>query len=561
MADALDALWQAAHDCHLHVEAGDLGRLGPVLRALEGTEHPVARAWVLALRAQLVLMLPRYGAVPRLSRIEDFVEGPPRARAGAIRAARDGLLAALLAFDAPAVTAYAKVAAQLVPGLSDGDVLTTEMCGAWQHFTSKQFEDCENRCAEIIARAPKLNAARTMVEAQALRALCRLLDDTTEQALALGRRASLAARSEGIPHAEFLAHGVLARSRRYAGQSHLALRILEALRPVVTAPWRGWLAWEWLMSGGDPASALRDLDSTASNFATDSARTLAALLQAAMSKEGSAAGELLETLGTRATFAMIEHDATCLVAAASPNTPSPSTEVEAWRYGAQNAMPRALDGLRLRGDGGQDEESAAAYVLYTAEGRGSRVLHWGLSSAPTGGALRIKQSKRAQGRVETVLSVLALAGPTGLEESECFAATYGFPFVPELHRGVFEVLLHRARATLGDAGSIHKHDERLELRSEGSLIIPDPRVSQLTRDRVLRVLSEKGQASAKEMAKHLGISLRSAQGALAQLSEQGACETQKQGRSVAYVVEDTVFSEPTLRLRADQLTGLTTFEP
>jgi hypothetical protein len=52
--------------------------------------------------------------------------------------------------------------------------------------------------------------------------------------------------------------------------------------------------------------------------------------------------------------------------------------------------------------------------------------------------------------------------------------------------------------------------------------------------------------------------LRAAQAALSELSETGACAAQKDGRSVAYVVEDTVFSEPSLRLVATDLTGLTT---
>jgi predicted DNA-binding transcriptional regulator YafY len=71
------------------------------------------------------------------------------------------------------------------------------------------------------------------------------------------------------------------------------------------------------------------------------------------------------------------------------------------------------------------------------------------------------------------------------------------------------------------------------------------------------MLAERGSASAKDAAGELGISLRSAQAALAELAQSGACDAQKDGRNVAYVVEDTVFSEPSRRLTTSELTGLT----
>jgi hypothetical protein len=73
---------------------------------------------------------------------------------------------------------------------------------------------------------------------------------------------------------------------------------------------------------------------------------------------------------------------------------------------------------------------------------------------------------------------------------------------------------------------------------------------------VLRLLSQRGTASAKEAADGLGVSLRAAQGALKALAESGACDILREGRNVAYIVEDTVFSEPTRRLSAEQLVGL-----
>jgi hypothetical protein len=125
---------------------------------------------------------------------------------------------------------------------------------------------------------------------------------------------------------------------------------------------------------------------------------------------------------------------------------------------------------------------------------------------------------------------------------------------------VFDVLLHRVRAAVEGLAELERSDGRLALRTSSALLIPDPRVSQRTTDRVLRLLAERGPASAKDAAGLLGISLRSAQVALAELATSGACDTKKDGRNVAYVVEDTVFSEPSRRLVASDLTGLTRLE-
>jgi hypothetical protein len=203
--------------------------------------------------------------------------------------------------------------------------------------------------------------------------------------------------------------------------------------------------------------------------------------------------------------------------------------------------------LRLRPGDGAATETAAGYVV-VAENEASRILHWGVERLLDPGVTRLRQSSRAQGRVEVILAVLALAGGDGMEEEDCFAEAYGFPFVAEVHRGVFDVLIHRARASLGEGGAIRREGGRIRLVPCSPLVLPDPRTSQRTTDRVLRLLSERGGASAREAAGGLGISLRAAQAALKQLAESGACDAVRGGRSVEYVVEDTVFSEPTRKL-------------
>jgi predicted ArsR family transcriptional regulator len=65
-------------------------------------------------------------------------------------------------------------------------------------------------------------------------------------------------------------------------------------------------------------------------------------------------------------------------------------------------------------------------------------------------------------------------------------------------------------------------------------------------DRLLRAIASRGGATAQDVAKAVGVSLRVAQQALADLSADGSCLATKEGRKVRYAVEDTTFSEPTI---------------
>ena len=77
------------------------------------------------------------------------------------------------------------------------------------------------------------------------------------------------------------------------------------------------------------------------------------------------------------------------------------------------------------------------------------------------------------------------------------------------------------------------------------LVIADPRCERPTESRVLVLLGRHGLTTAKQAAKTLAISVRSAQAALQALVEDGALERVREGRSVGYVLEDTTFEEPT----------------
>ena len=143
-------------------------------------------------------------------------------------------------------------------------------------------------------------------------------------------------------------------------------------------------------------------------------------------------------------------------------------------------------------------------------------------------------------------SLLALE-PEGVDETRCFERVYGFPFEVELHKGVFDVLVHRTREYLGDAGRIVREDGRIQLVLLRSILVADPRCTKPFPDSLLRVVAQQRGATAKDIAAAAGVSLRAAQAALRDLTEAGACEAQKRGRAVHYVVEDTTFSEPTRR--------------
>ena len=248
----------------------------------------------------------------------------------------------------------------------------------------------------------------------------------------------------------------------------------------------------------------------------------------------------------------LRRDAAELVAALDPAEPVATAELRAWREGASALPPAALHGLVVPSvvAGAPDSALAGAYVLLVPGLPGVRLLRAGLALALGAGAARVRQSRRRHGRVESLLAILALAGPDGLDEPGCFARAYGFGYVPAIHRGVLDVLVHRARAAVEGIASLTRADGRLALGTSRPLLIPDPTSSRSTTDRVLRLLAERGRASAKEAAAQLGLSLRVVQGALNELAGSHACVVERDGRHVSYAVEDSVFSEPTGRFAA-----------
>ncbi|HVY39357.1 MAG TPA: helix-turn-helix transcriptional regulator [Polyangia bacterium] len=399
-------------------------------------------------------------------------------------------------------------------------------------------EPAEADLGTLAARASGAGLAAAVVEIRAVRALFAIEAGDHATGLALARRASLMARTEGIPDAEMLANLALARARRYSRQTHLALRIVEALDAVAPPEWRGWLDWERALAGGQLAGGT-----------TGPASGLEALLRAAQAGDRAAFSRHAGALRAAAVPEPLRREAAILVAAIDPHEAFgdggvPETplraELLAWRNGTAALPPAPLHGLAV--------QPGAAYVVLRPTGESARCLQAGAALLDAPDAVRVRQSRLTHGRVETVLAILALAGPGGLDEATCFARAYGFHYVPALHRGVFDVLLHRVRAAVEDVASVVRAPGRLALVAMRPLLIPDPRTSRSTTDRVLRLLAEEGRATAKEAAARLGVSLRTVQGALSELAASQACVVERDGRAVTYAIEDSIFSEPTRRL-------------
>ncbi len=403
----------------------------------------------------------------------------------------------------------------------------------------------------LAARAAGERLAAAVVQIRAVRALFAIETGNPAGGLALARRASLMARTEAIPSAEWLANLALARARRYNRQAHLAVRILESLERAGSPAWRPWLEWECLLAGGavpgaavtagGPAASLRDLLAAAAAGDRQGFRRCADALAAVPAEP-------------------FRREAAVLIAAVDPfelpfelpfQRPRPrddaGDQLRGWRRGEAPLPPSLLHGLSLL-----PGDDAACVVLWP-DGRSARFLPAGIPLLAGHGVTRLPSSRRQHGRVETLLAILALAGHDGLDEASCFARAYGFGYVPGLHRGVFDVLVHRARGAVEGIAALTRGPGRLALVTTRPLLIADPRTSRSTTDRVLRLLAEQGRASAKQTAARLGVSLRAAQGALSELAGEHACVVERDGRNITYAVEDSVFSEPTGRLdRAGQ---------
>lgn len=411
-----------------------------------------------------------------------------------------------------------------------------EWAGVFARLLANDHEGARTG-AEALERASAADRdAPLVIEAAALRALAIAELGDLEEARTTARRASRMARTEALPEQEHLAHLVLARIRRLTGQPHLAARILTSLERVAAPRFLPWIAWELAMAGARPRQDA--LERSAPTLARDAARTLGAFFDTAEREIASA-----RSLDAFAASPLFGPDVAAIASAVEVDRQPLDASVAAWARGTSADSPPRLHGVfTARGNAPRDETAIAYVASHTAVGpRRVPRIAW----ASIADAIALPQGRKKHGRNESAVCALALAGPEGLDEDALFAEVYGFAFIPEMHRGVLAVCVHRAREYVGDAGAIESQNGRLRIAIEKPILVPDPRCAKPLQDRLLRAIAEHRRASPKDIAAAVGISLRVAQEKLAELSADGACIAHREGREVRYEIEDTTFSEPT----------------
>lgn len=512
---------------------GDFSDLPETISAL-GTGDAVSRAWSHACAMLLAATVPS-----RPARVSPHDVGAetrlPAATLPLALAARQGVLSAVLAFDAERLDAWAKAAQACAAGSGADARAIAAIAAGWVAIAR----------GEPLARArvvlPELGALRAAapaadpglaVEGQVLRALDRLAAGATDEALGLARHASRMAASEGVLQQEYLAALVLARARRFRGQGHRAVRILSSLARVVPSPWRRWVAWEIAFAGAGGA--------------------LEPFARAARAGDPTGASDVLTAAAVELErFAPLRDDLATVTPLIDPLA-APAPGSDAWLRGATDDLPR---GLR-----NPDGDARGTAFVVVAPGRPARrVLACAVGLAAPGVAVPVAgpgegDEAGATGggtRLQEAAAILALAGPEGIAAADLFRTVYRFAMEDTTHDEVLRGLLHRVREDLGDLASIIRRDAHLVYEPHRLAVLADPRCEATLADRIVGFLARaNGRATAREIAGALRIPLRTVQRTLGHLVEDGACTAEPDGRRVEYVVEDTTFHEPTLhRLR------------
>lgn len=318
-----------------------------------------------------------------------------------------------------------------------------------------------------------------------------------------------------------------------------------AVAPVV---WRGAIAWECLVAGAQGFACAMVCDDESDPCGE--IRTLQRVLTAAVEGDSASFAVAIQELDSAPPqWPSRVRDAQAALGVLDPNRPLNSLpeEVQTWCAGGEPEPPSAVKGLCIDLNTAPGDPGPAAFVLAgpSSVGYATPKRIAGLAEPLLAGEAKIERQKGKSERIPATLAALALAGPGGLDRAEVFRIVYGFDFEPELHRGMFNILIHRVRSVLGDRGSLDMTQERYALTLAKTLVIPDPRCEQSLEDMVLRALALVGAQGAKGAAQALDAPLRTVQTAIKHLVEEGAVVVARDGKFVRYVVEDTTFSEPT----------------
>jgi hypothetical protein len=546
-------------------EHGDLRAIEGVLAQLATQPGPESRAWTLALETVRWSYQPSRRSAPELHAARAIAAHAPQVARIVAQVCAVMERVAFCTFDSTLLAGWIDLHAGLARDTETraADDVSLPVARLWQRLLSGELAGMNAAARELGEEASRRGAAAAVIETAVMRALVALSAGALDEALDLGRRASRMAQAEALSHHEYLANIALARVRRYSGRPHLALHILGALGRAAPSTWSGWIGWETLLAGGPRVpSAAYDGPSAAAE------RRLHQVLEAARAADRAAfdraAGE-----AERATRAwpVIGEEVAALIAAVDPTRESAPDAMAAWIRGSTASVPFGLHGIGARNDAEPQAESPTAYVIARPGENGRRFLLPGLALAPP--ARMLSRGAGSSGaRTETGVAALALAGEAGDSRDGFFRSVYGFTFVPSRHRSVLDTLCHRMRALLGSAGEVRRNEADagapIETASEKaasaatspvsptiamalreSVVVPDMRCALPTADRVLRALALLGTTSASDAAQSLRMPLRTVQAVLQQLVAEGACSTERDGRRVAYRIEDTTFTAVT----------------
>jgi hypothetical protein len=435
---------------------------------------------------------------------------------------------------------------------------------AWLALMQGEARGLHSPVGEALAMASGTPDRYQVIELTALRAMVALSGDSLGEAVTLARRASFMARTEALPRAELLANLVLARVRRHSGKPYLATRILDALARSTTESAQGWLDWERVLAGGARADGILSGGTTLGSRAAQAARQVLLAAQGGRRTEFDA--EARELMRLTAGFRDIHDEAEALVALLDPDGAPPQSMID-FKRGHDAKMRYGLFGAGVFS--ADEEPTLAVFAVARPGAPGARILRDGLGlfgrcrmlspedrhrSAATGARETSKRvtpaswgPRRTHGRTDAGLAVLTLAGPAQVAEDDFWRRVYGFAYSHAAHRGVLDVLLHRMRARLDDAGTIVRAGGSLSLDLNDAIAVADPLCSPPAAARILSALARQPLATADSIAGRLGITVRAAQMALHDLVSDGACVVRRSGRQVQYQLEDSAFSEPTHR--------------
>jgi hypothetical protein len=564
MPNAEEVLTAAARISFAAGEHGNFRGIDALLGKLASMPNPLPQAWNLALRAIRWSFDPTAAPAPEVAEALRFKEQPDAIRQIAARACSVMERACIRVFDAVQLAAWIDAHAALDGRSEDRSALDVGLWSArlWQKLLTGDTDGQEGEAKALFDEASRQKAAPQVIESTVLRALLALSGGSTDDAVELGRRASRMAQSEALPQLEYLANVTLARVRRYSGRPHLALHILAALSRVAPPAWSGWIGWEMLLGGGDgwrndeAAAALSDAPSKIAE------RRLGALIAAARSGDRAVFVKSAEALEkAAAVWPDLAREAQALLAALDPLRETIPDVALPWSRGETATIPCGLHGVGVPQGSGPESEGATAFVAAQPGRPGRRFLRPGLAFAPTGGILARDSTKASAGgvRTETGIAALALAGEGGTSRETFFRNVYGFPFVAHRHQAVLDVLCHRMRNLIGAAGEVRRDSGEpssaagsaspsgpsLSLILQKPIVVPDMRCALPAADRVLRALATLGTTSASSAADSLRMPLRTVQAVLQQLVADGSCSIERDGRRVAYKIEDTTFTQVT----------------